>query len=82
MAAYAEFLAHYYDRRLRPMSAYTMGWIYGWARAAGYAPRLINWATRDCGRRDAYHFAQVLHLAFKVGVRDHWIAPERPPRAA
>jgi len=33
-------------------------------------------------KRHAYHFAQVLRLAFKVGVRDHWIAPERPPRAA
>jgi FAD/FMN-containing dehydrogenase/Fe-S oxidoreductase len=47
MAAYkAEFLSHYYDRRLRPLSAYTMGWIYWWARAASLAPRLANWAAR------------------------------------
>src|SRR3989475_983764 len=43
MASYkAEFLSHYYERRLRPVSAYTMGWIYWWARLAAQAPRLVN----------------------------------------
>ncbi|HEV2581355.1 MAG TPA: FAD-binding and (Fe-S)-binding domain-containing protein, partial [Ktedonobacteraceae bacterium] len=33
MATYkAEFLSHYYQGRLRPMSAYTMGLIFRWAR--------------------------------------------------
>jgi FAD/FMN-containing dehydrogenase/Fe-S oxidoreductase len=47
MAAYkAEFLSHYYEHALRPPSAYTMGWIYWWARAASTAPRLANWAAQ------------------------------------
>jgi Fe-S oxidoreductase len=47
MAAYkAEFLSHYYEHRLRPRSAYTMGWIHRWARAASHWPKLVNWASR------------------------------------
>ncbi len=43
MATYkAEFLSHYYERRLRPLAAYTMGWIYWWARAAALAPDIAN----------------------------------------
>ncbi len=47
MATYkAEFLAHYYQRRLRPIPAYTMGWIHRWSRAAAGAPRLANLMMR------------------------------------
>jgi Fe-S oxidoreductase len=43
MATYkAEFLSHYYKRRLRPRSAYAMGLIPWWARLAKRAPRLAN----------------------------------------
>jgi Fe-S oxidoreductase len=43
MATYkAEFLSHYYARRLRPRTAYAMGLIYWWARVASKAPRLVN----------------------------------------
>ncbi|HXH41444.1 MAG TPA: FAD-binding and (Fe-S)-binding domain-containing protein [Thermoanaerobaculia bacterium] len=43
MATYkAEFLSHYYERKLRPMAAYSMGWIYWWARAAAIAPEVAN----------------------------------------
>lgn len=43
MATYkAEFLSHYYARRLRPRVAYAMGLIYWWSRAASRAPRLVN----------------------------------------
>jgi Fe-S oxidoreductase/FAD/FMN-containing dehydrogenase len=43
MATYkAEFLAHYYRGRLRPMPAYAMGWIYWWAGLASKMPRLAN----------------------------------------
>ena len=43
MATYkAEFLSHYYERKLRPVAAYTMGWIYWWAKAAARAPGLAN----------------------------------------
>jgi Fe-S oxidoreductase len=47
MATYkAEFLSHYYQGRLRPMSAYTMGLIYCWARLACRVPRLANFLTQ------------------------------------
>ena len=43
MASYkAEFLSHYYEKKMRPLAAYTMGWIYWWARAAAFAPDLAN----------------------------------------
>lgn len=42
----AEFLAHYYEKRRRPIQAYTMGMIHRWARLAAYAPRLVNFITR------------------------------------
>ena len=43
MATYkAEFLAHYYERRLRPRQAYALGLIPWWARIASRAPRLAN----------------------------------------
>ncbi len=43
MATYkAEFLSHYYERKLRPVAAYSMGWIYWWARMAEVAPGVAN----------------------------------------
>jgi len=43
MATYkAEFLAHYYENRLRPVQAYTMGWIHWWSRLAELAPGIAN----------------------------------------
>lgn len=46
MATYkAEFLAHYYAGRPRPISAYTMGLVYWWANLASLAPGLANLAT-------------------------------------
>jgi len=43
MATYkAEFLSRYYARRVRPPSAYAMGLIHWWARAACRAPALAN----------------------------------------
>ena len=43
MATYkAEFLAHYYKRRLRPIHAYAFGFIHVGARLASLAPRLVN----------------------------------------
>jgi len=43
MATYkAEFLSHYYARKLRPVAAYSMGWIYWWAGLAQIAPALAN----------------------------------------
>lgn len=50
MATYkAEFLSHYYEGRLRPMSAYSMGLITWWARLAALMPRVANAATQTPG---------------------------------
>ncbi|HUY57047.1 MAG TPA: FAD-binding and (Fe-S)-binding domain-containing protein [Candidatus Micrarchaeaceae archaeon] len=50
MATYkAEFLAHYYSRRLRPRAAYAMGLIHWWAAWAAAAPRAVNGALRAPG---------------------------------
>ncbi len=38
----AEFLSHYYEGRMRPLGAYTMGWIHIWSRFAALAPGLAN----------------------------------------
>jgi FAD/FMN-containing dehydrogenase/Fe-S oxidoreductase len=47
MATYkAEFLSHYYAGRLRPRSAYAMGFIYWWARLASLAPGAVNFFTQ------------------------------------
>lgn len=47
MASYkAEFLAHYYDGRRRPRSAYAMGLIHQWSRRAAPVPWLANFFSR------------------------------------
>jgi FAD/FMN-containing dehydrogenase/Fe-S oxidoreductase len=47
MATYkAEFLSHYYQGRLRPLRAYSMGLIYWWARLASHVPDLANFLTQ------------------------------------
>jgi Fe-S oxidoreductase/FAD/FMN-containing dehydrogenase len=53
MATYkAEFLAHYYAGRLRPRSAFAMGLVYWWARAAAVAPDVANVVARTPVLRD------------------------------
>ncbi|MGH9369482.1 MAG: FAD-binding and (Fe-S)-binding domain-containing protein [Thermoanaerobaculia bacterium] len=50
MATYkAEFLSHYYQGRRRPRSASAFGWIHRWARAASFAPGLVNFLTQTPG---------------------------------
>ncbi|HUC57982.1 MAG TPA: FAD-binding and (Fe-S)-binding domain-containing protein [Streptosporangiaceae bacterium] len=50
MATYkAEFLAHHYHRRLRPMSHYSMGWLPLLARGAAVAPGIVNAIGRAPG---------------------------------
>ncbi len=47
MATYkSEFLSHYYEGRRRPITAYSMGLIYWWARLAARMPGLVNFATQ------------------------------------
>ena len=45
----AEFLAHYYEGRLRPAYAYSMGLIDKWAAIASRFPALANLATQTPG---------------------------------
>jgi FAD/FMN-containing dehydrogenase/Fe-S oxidoreductase len=47
----AEFLSHYYEGRVRPLSAYAFGNIDLWARAASHVPGLVNLATQLPGLR-------------------------------
>ena len=50
MATYkAEFLSHYYEGRLRPRTAYTMGFIHRWARLASHVPRFVNLVAQTPG---------------------------------
>ena len=62
MATYkAEFMAHYYKGRLRPRSAYSMGLIYWWARAAALVPGLVNFASRTPGLSSLIKAAGGIH---------------------
>jgi FAD/FMN-containing dehydrogenase/Fe-S oxidoreductase len=50
MATYkAEFLSHYYERRLRPRYAYASGLIYWWSRVAAHMPAMANFFTQTPG---------------------------------
>ena len=47
MATYkAEFLSHYYEGKLRPAAAYSMGLIFWWAQLASHFPHLANLLSR------------------------------------
>jgi FAD/FMN-containing dehydrogenase/Fe-S oxidoreductase len=53
MATYkAEFLAHYWRGRVRPIHAYAFGWIDKWARLASIAPGFANLFTQLPGLCD------------------------------
>jgi FAD/FMN-containing dehydrogenase/Fe-S oxidoreductase len=50
MATYkAEFLAHYWKGRIRPVSAYAFGLIDKWAQLASIAPGFVNLLTQTPG---------------------------------
>jgi hypothetical protein len=52
MATYkAEFLSHYYEKKRRPIQAYSMGMIGSWAGLAGAFPRITNFSTQTPGLR-------------------------------
>jgi FAD/FMN-containing dehydrogenase/Fe-S oxidoreductase len=42
----AEFLSHYYQGRLRPITAYSMGLIYWWARFGSLMPGVANFFSQ------------------------------------
>ncbi|MCX5043681.1 FAD-binding oxidoreductase [Aldersonia sp. NBC_00410] len=48
MATYkSEFFDHYYRRRRRPMSHYSLGWLPVWAKIAGWTAPLVNRLARS-----------------------------------
>ena len=50
MATYkAEFLSHYYNRRVRPRNAYAFGLLPIWSQAASFAPAIANLFTQTPG---------------------------------
>ncbi|MFZ4288144.1 FAD-binding and (Fe-S)-binding domain-containing protein [Variovorax sp. HJSM1_2] len=50
MATYkAEFLSHYYEHKVRPVQAYSMGMIGRWAPLAAALPALTNLVTQTPG---------------------------------
>jgi Fe-S oxidoreductase len=80
----AEFLSHYYERRLRPRSAYAFGWIDKWARIASLAPGLVNLVTQTPGLSAFAKIAAGMPLtrripAFAPQTFRSWFAA-RPPR--
>jgi FAD/FMN-containing dehydrogenase/Fe-S oxidoreductase len=66
MATYkAEFMAHHYRGRLRPVPAYALGLIHVWARAASHAPALANVVTQT---------PAIAHAVKRIA----GLAPQRP----
>jgi len=57
----AEFLAHYYEDKSRPLHAYAFGMIDRWAQLGSSAPRLANFFSNAPGFRHAMQ--SILHLA-------------------
>ncbi|MGC2657906.1 MAG: FAD-binding and (Fe-S)-binding domain-containing protein [Bryobacteraceae bacterium] len=58
MATYkAEFLSHYYDKRIRPRTAYASGLIYWWARIASQMPATANFFTQTPALRSLAKWA-------------------------
>jgi FAD/FMN-containing dehydrogenase/Fe-S oxidoreductase len=86
MATYkAEFLAHYYEDRSRPLRAHLFGHIDWWAALAARAPRLVNTfgAVRPVVRavQSALGIAPERHLPrFAPETFQHWIR-RRPARS-
>jgi FAD/FMN-containing dehydrogenase/Fe-S oxidoreductase len=85
MATYkAEFRSHYYEGRLRPRAAYSMGLIHWWARAASLAPGFANLLTQTPGIATIAKFAGGLAEerripAFPNQTFRAWFA-QHPPR--
>jgi FAD/FMN-containing dehydrogenase/Fe-S oxidoreductase len=87
MATYkAEFLSHYYQRRLRPRYAYASGLIYWWSRVAAHMPATANFFTQTPGLNSltklAAGYSQKRHIPpFAPETFKAWFA-NRPVRNA
>jgi Fe-S oxidoreductase len=49
----AEFMAHYYEFKPRPLNAYAFGWINKWANLAAIAPDIANFFSHSPRLSDA-----------------------------
>ncbi|MFZ0391492.1 MAG: FAD-binding and (Fe-S)-binding domain-containing protein [Calditrichia bacterium] len=57
MATYkAEFYSHFYKHRLRPVTAYSMGLIYWWAKIGSRIPGITNFFSQTPGFRSVLKF--------------------------
>jgi FAD/FMN-containing dehydrogenase/Fe-S oxidoreductase len=79
----AEFLAHYYEGRRRPRSAYAFGNIDIWARLASKAPGFINLTTqlpflRDIAKLIAGIPRERSIPAFAPQTFRHWYSRRQP----
>ena len=85
MATYkAEFLSHYYERRLRPRYAYASGLIYWWSRAAAHMPATANFFTQTPGLSQPDEaggrlFAEAPHSAVRSGNVQAVVRPAASP---
>jgi Fe-S oxidoreductase len=83
MAVYkAEFLSHYYEGRLRPRTAYTMGHIHRWATLASILPGTANFLTHAPGFRSMARFVANVHPrrtipSFAPNTFKHWFQKRR-----
>ena len=69
----SEFLAHYYEGRVRPAAAYSMGMIDKWAAIGSRVPALANFVTQTPG---------LSALSKKLaGVTGHRDMPAFPPQS-
>lgn len=84
MATYkAEFLSHYYERRLRPRYAYASGLIYWWSRLAAYMPATTNFFTQTPGISNlaklAAGYSQKRHIPpFAPETFKQWFGRRKP----
>jgi FAD/FMN-containing dehydrogenase/Fe-S oxidoreductase len=79
----AEFLAHYYEDKTRPLHAYAFGMIDRWAQLGSIAPRVANFFSQAPGFRhilqSALHLApqrrvpQFAHSTFQQWARKHHV---------
>ena len=84
MATYkAEFFSHYYKGRIRPLPAYTMGWIYWWAGIGSMMPRVANAFMRMPGLKTIGGIAgarRMPQFAMRT-FREQWAKRGTAPRA-
>jgi FAD/FMN-containing dehydrogenase/Fe-S oxidoreductase len=86
MATYkAEFLAHYYEGRVRPRSAYAFGFVDRVARLASLVPGLANLVTQAPGLRAIAKLAAGIDSsrrlpAFAPESFQAWLARREAPR--